>query len=193
MAIWTLILSIIGALAWVPIVIEYIKIKNRKIQGSIVDFFCIYDTKLTSYDGKESKSGTLVLLLMNFFVAKESVYVNSIDATVTLTSGTTASVELIDGRITVDDDSNNPIEEVCIPDDMNLNLHREIIAEKDNIRIVPLLLINTTISNFDEIDCFSLKFNKSKQSKNVIIKREQFPKFNKNSILRKYFENIRIF
>lgn len=184
----SLILSIIGALAWTPGIIKLIQIHRRKICSNIVDFDIITNAKTSSYDNKKHLNGTLVIIAANFFISDRSFFITNYDINVKLKSGTMSNAILFDGSVTVNRLSEN--ERIfSLPKKYNLNLHKEIICEKDNIRILPLMLKNATINNIDEIEYVEMTFVNNRIKKTIRYDSKDFPDFNKGDFIANCFRN----
>jgi len=184
MDVLALVLGLVGAFAWAPIIIDWILICHRKIYTNVVDDYMVTEAWVTTEDKKQTMKGTVLLIATNLFVSKKSYFVDNYNISVKLKSGTVSKAIITDGSISI----NTPqgIEYFRMPADYNFNLHREIISDKDNIRIFQVFLVNTQISNVHDIESITFNFKNNTTSKELVIETADFPRFNRMKFLSKY-------
>ena len=135
------VIGIIGAAAWIPTLVGSHKIKKRKIIGIVVDHRVISDAKVKNAAGVEKAKGTILMLAVNWFIAHESFFIHNCKTEVTLNDDKVYTGDIVDGSFVEHTDGVDAT--FLCPKEYNFNLHREIIAEKDNIRIVSLMIKNS--------------------------------------------------
>ncbi len=137
-----IIISALGAAAWAPALMDlFLKAKEakdileRKIEMSVIDTII---KKIKDYpDG-------VLLLAANIYIPEKSFFCKNIKAVITLGNDEKITTEIIGKRTLYESDNSNCY--VKIPNEYNFHLHREILCNKDNIRIIalPLRGMNTT-------------------------------------------------
>lgn len=195
--ITTLILSIIGALAWIPSLIQlsiqligYIKKHKRKIKMNVVDIKDIGKATVGDAYKTREKDGTILLLAANVFVPKESYYSEDIEVTAFIeTTGKTQLRKgiLIDGEIIIHSEKESKL--LNIPEENNFNLHREIICESDNVRAFAFMFEDSVFS-IRSIQKLEILF-KGKPNKKVVLHSYDFPVFNHMGYFAKHMEHIK--
>ncbi|MGN0524233.1 MAG: hypothetical protein ACI4XC_02735 [Eubacterium sp.] len=186
MEILTLILSIVGALAWLPHIVELIRKKCRNISANVVDYELITDSKAYNHNDTKSITGSIVLMAVNMFIPYESFFVEQYNITVNLKSGSKADSIIVDGDFTIHTDNGDIL--FSVPDEYNFNLHKEIIHDKDNIRILKIMLKSTKINVVEEIESFEIVLKNKGDEKTVNIKLDDLPEFNKMNFLSNFKE-----
>lgn len=182
---WDELLAVCAIIvALVPLAAEHIKIKKRKIYANVVDYSIVTNATVSNYDNTEKANGTLLLLAVNLFVPYKSFFVERYEITAKLKSGTIAKAIITDGDLTIH--KNNRDVEFILPSDYNFNLHKEIICEKDNIRIFEIMLINSAITTKDDIDNLEFVFENKKCKKKLLLKTNELPNFNKMRFLSEF-------
>lgn len=190
---WDECLSVLAIIvALVPLLVELIKRKCRKIYANIVDYNIITNAEVCNCYYTEKKTGTLLLLAINLFVPYESFFVENYEINAKLKSGTVSKAIITDGGITIHRNDGKDTEFI-IPSDYNFNLHKEIICEQDNIRIFEIMLLDATVDTILDIDSIEFIFKNSKSKKIVTIGTEHFPKFNKMQFLSEFDKDVTIF
>lgn len=190
---WDECLSVLAIfVALVPLLVELIKRKCRKIYANIVDYNIITNAEVCNCYYTEKETGTLLLLAINLFVPYESFFVENYEINAKLKSGTVSRAIITDGGITIHRNDGKDTEFI-IPSDYNFNLHKEIICEQDNIRIFEIMLLDATVDTILDIDSIEFIFKNSKSKKIVTIGTEHFPKFNKMQFLSEFDKDVTIF
>lgn len=184
------VLAIIVAL--VPLVIKHIQVKRRKIYANVVDYNIITNAVVKSYDNSIEFRGTTLLLAVNYFVSNESYFAENYNITAYLKSGSTSKVVITDGTYTIHISDNKSVS-FEIPSDYNFNLHKEIISEKDNIRVIPLMLVDTAIDKIDDIERIIFTFKNHRECKKVELNSNDFPTINKMKFLCEFEKDVDIF
>ena len=183
------IIGIIGAAAWIPTVVSYYKIKKRKIVGTIVDYRVIAEAEVENAEKTEKANGTILILGLNLFIAHESFFAHNCKIEVKLKDEKKYNGKIVDG--TLIEKSNGVRSPFSCPKEYNFNLHREIIAEKDNVRIIPFIVENANFKSINEVQQISIVLENdsdgSKHSKTIVFSSENFPGFNHMKFIAEYF------
>lgn len=190
MELLALVISLVGAAAWIPAIVNWVGIKRRKIRGTIVDHRILENGEVYDSTRDQTEKGTILMLAINFFVSYESFFAKDYDINVRLKNGGDLKGILIDGKITEKSLDGGKGVFIC-PQEYNFNLHREIIADRDNIRILPMMIKSANFSSVDEIEYIEFIFmndmvGKKAAKKSVIFSSGDFPKFNHMRFIEDY-------
>jgi hypothetical protein len=189
LALLSFVVSIIGAASWFPVLSKSRKIRKRKIIGTIVDHRVISDAKVQNASGVEKAKGTILMIAVNLFVAHESFFVYDCKAEVQLHDGKVYKGNIVDGVLS--EKTSGTTATFTCPKEYNFNLHREIIAEKDNIRIISLMIENSDFHCVDEVQQIKFIFESGAEkalcSKTVIFTRADFPELNHMNFIDSLF------
>lgn len=178
------VIAFIGAAAWIPAIVQIIysvreknETKNRTISMQIIDTKLFYGVSIYEC-GKtvvSSKSGSVVLLATNMFVPEKSFFVDSYSIKLKLENIDKPITAKIIGNVDIIKD-NIKTNKITIPVKYNFNLHREIICEKDNIRVFAIFVENHNVVSEENIEDIEFEFKGSEDIKTVT--------FNDESLLR---------
>ena len=189
LALFSLAVSIVGAASWIPTMKKNSEIKKRKITGTIVDYRVISDAEVENAEKTEKANGTILMLGLNLFIAHESFFAHNCKIEVELKDEKKYNGKIIDG--TLIEKSNGVRSPFSCPKEYNFNLHREIIAEKDNVRIIPFIVENANFKSINEVQQISIVLENdsdgSKYSKTIVFPSENFPGFNHMKFIAEYF------
>ena len=175
MDIFTFVLSLIGALAWIPIIISFFIKVFRRIHCIYLDRYFIYNAEATFRDnGKETKKqGMILILALNLFVYQKPFFTKDITCKLTFSDGSTFKPILFEGVLGYFDTSKPPKNHIFVfPGDCNINTNRSISADSDNIRIIPFFAEGLNLQNDETIKkievffkhgCFKKKITLTKQ------------------------------
>ena len=86
----TLVLSIIGAGAWIPTIAGGVFTLCRKVHGTIIDAAFIYDMKLSRdqvLGPPMQKTGTVLIVAFNFFVYRKALLAEDYEVEMRLKTG----------------------------------------------------------------------------------------------------------
>ncbi len=166
-------LSLIGALAWLPIVVELLMNLFRRVHGVYLDRHFIHDLKFTKVrNGKKTvKTGMVLILAINLFVYKQSFFPKKINCCVTLKNGAKHHSTLYEGGIGYSD-TEEPLRKYVFsfPQELNMNMKRAIFANQDNIRIIPFFFENLNMSNDENIKKIVITFHGRIFNKKLTVK-----------------------
>lgn len=191
MAVWTLVLSIIGALAWIPIIITPIINALRRVHASLFEGRVLSNGKAIPAGAQEAKEGTILLLCLDMYLKNVDFFPTEISAKITLTSGTTSNAILLDCSTVIANSSDGTKSRFRIPLDMEWNVSRTIHKNSDNIKIVAFLVENASFQNLYDIETIEIVLHSSKLcGKNFKICNTKFPRFNAPFVLSKYEEAL---
>ena len=179
------IISIFAALAaWVPFMLERWRVKKR-IPSCVVVDYRIMDQGSVSDSNRENKiDGTILVLALNCFVSEKALFAKDYTIEACVRGETKTSGVLFDGEIK--ESNTNRI--MTIPNEYNFNLHREIVQDKDNVRIFPFLLKNVAFSDIKDIDYIKITFKGNKETKTLHIKQSDIPVYNRMGFISKFLK-----
>ena len=178
------LLSLIGAAAWGPSLFELwlrlkekLAIRNRKIDVSTIDV-C---SKTKEIDNE--KSGFILLLMVNMFIPEKSFFIEKATANIRFCGNGHKKIKLIESSfISAVKKFDTPI---FIPNEYNFNMHREIICERDNIRILAFEIDEIANSNVGNIEELELVFEGSEGKKKVVITGKELKEHENTKVLLK--------
>ena len=185
------VVAIIGAAAWIPTIVQIIysvqekkEIKNRTMSMQLIDTevfngVSIYECRKAI---NSSKSGSVVLLATNMFIPEKSFFVNSFSVKLKLCNIDEEINAKILGNVDLAKDEFK-INSITIPNEYNFNLHREVICEKDNIRVFALFIENYKISSIRNIEEISFVLKGTDDTKTIIIDRFNKSTYKESSFL----------
>lgn len=186
MQAWSFILSVLGATAWLPILITPLVNICRKISVSLLECRILTSGIGISAITNEKKVGVITLLVVNLFREGADYYPTTIQAAFKLKDGRTYSAEILDfSSIT----SNYGCKKTMfsIPIDMEFNVSRTIKSNADNIKAIAFLVEGAVFSNMSEVQEIRIKLCAGRFNNKVIrIVASDFPRFNSTRILDRY-------
>lgn len=193
MELLALVISLVGAAAWIPAIVNLVQIKRRKVEGTIVDYRIIQDAKVEDSTRTKKEIGTILMLGINFFIADKSFFAKNYEINVSLSSGGKLKGIIVDGVLIEHNDNEEFL--FLNPLDFNFNLRREIVPDKDNIRIVSIMIQNANFDKIEQINEVEFIFKneekgKRKIVKSVIFKKEDFPEFNRMRFIDNFFKKV---
>lgn len=187
MEMLTLLLSIVGASAWIPIIITPIIKSLRKVQANLLDFRVLTNGKGISVGKQKEKSGTIILMAINLFTKGIDYFPTHICAKVKLNSGTISNAELLDFSTIVSNNDNKTQSRYDVPINMEFNVSRTIQKNSDNIKCVSFLVEDASFTELSDIREIKIILHSGRIGKKTIkIHSSQFPVFNSTHILEKY-------
>ena len=170
--IWTLIISIIGALAWLPYIFNFIAKICSKPEGLLLNYVFLKNATSTSVNNREKRQGTIVLLKLNIFIKNIDIFCKKLSFIFKI-KDKYYNAELLDWHSTKMEDNGQkyyfPIDE-----SQDFNLDRMIRKDASNIKYIALMLENVNLENFEE-EVQSIEI--SLKSKKILIVQNEFPKF----------------
>lgn len=185
---WAQILSIVGAAAWIPLVIAHFSLKHRKLSATVVDYRIIENAFVSDSSGENKITGTILILAMNCFVTEKSLFAKDYKIKVFLKEDTQANGIVFDGDTKERYKGKEKILE--IPQEYNFNLHREIIHDKDNVRIFPLLFRNVAFDNIASIEKIVFKFKGNKETKKLVVEQKDIPVHNRMGLIWRFMKDV---
>lgn len=154
-------LALIGALAWLPILIEIILNLFRKCHFVYLDKRFIYNVSVTFKNNGFSKTedGMVFIMALNLFVYKYPFFPKKIECLLKLQNGAEHRAKLYEGKLGYSDSEQQSGNHIFnFPDVFNMNTSRAIFADKDNIRILPFFFENLNMKNDDSIKQITITF-----------------------------------
>ena len=177
---FTTIASVVGAAAWIPIIIKPICNYFRKIHIAPLDIRILTNAFGVSANRKEKKQGSILLLALNIYIKELPLFARNISATVILKNGAKLKTELLDFSTLTsnNDDDTKSIFNIHISQELNIT--RTIHPNIDNIKYVSFLVESANFRKPEEIDIIKLSLggNKWWNRKTVKISCDEFPTFN---------------
>lgn len=191
MEIWSLVLSIIGALAWIPIIIIPFINSNRKINVSFLEYRILTNGFGVSAVTKKRKNGVLFLMVVNFFTKNHNYYPTRIDGEFKTKNGQKYYAELLDFSTITSNNDDGTKTTFCVPVEMEFNISRTVKSNTDNIKLVSFLVEKATFSQLTDIEEIRIILRSGKfQKKSIKITKKDFPRYNSTNILDKFEKQI---
>lgn len=185
----TAFVSTVAALAaWIPFVVERISLKRRKLSATVVDYRIIEDASVFDSRGENKITGTILILVMNCFVTEKSLFAKDYKIKVFLNEDTQANGIVFDGETKEKYNGREKILE--IPVEYNFNLHREIVHDKDNVRVFPLLFRNVAFDSVTSIEKIVFEFKGNKETKTLIIEQKDIPVHNRMGLIWRFMKDV---
>ncbi len=174
------VIALIGATAWIPAIVQIIysvrekkEIENRTISIQLVDTKVFYNTSTNECRNHAnlSKPGSVVLLATNIFVPEKSFFVGSYSIKLKLSNIKEPIIADIIGNVDIVN-TNYQLYRLTIPNKYNFNLHREIICEKDNLRVFAIFVEHYNIMSDKNIEWIEFEFKGTEDTKKVTLEKE---------------------
>lgn len=160
--VWYIILSIIGACAWIPIIFNFILNIFRKIHCVYLDNRIIRNVlgQNINQDFNACKEGMVLILALNLYVYSKPFFPRKISCKIELNDGAKHSADLVDGFFNYLGSENPPKTHYYdVPFEYNMNINRLINANTDNIRVLFFFFENLNIADVNNIDSFEVVFH----------------------------------
>ena len=186
---WSEILSVIGAAAWMPIIFSPIINFFRKVQVTVLDSRILSNGYMTSAIDREKKTGTIILMTLNFFIKKITLFAKKIDVSVKLNNGASLKTEILDfANITSENTDRGTYSDFFVPINQEFNISRTIKPNVDNIKYLAILVESASFLKIDEVSEIEIRLFYSEKkckffSKKVVLKFEDFPRFNASRLI----------
>ena len=177
---FTTVVSIVGAAAWIPIVIKPIYNFFRKIHIAPLDIRILTNAFGVSAGEKEKKYGTIMMLSLNIYIKELPLFAKNICSTVFLKNGTKLKTELLDFASLTSNNDNGTKTMFEIHPVQELNITRTIHPNVDNVKYVAFLVENANFKSPEDIEKIILYLGGYKwwNTKKSTIYIDSFPKFN---------------
>ena len=174
---WALVLSIIGAAAWVPIIATPVINLFRNVSAILIDSRILTNGTGVSAEKKEKKNGTILILFINVHIKNVDFFPTDISAKIKLMSGAISNAVLLDCSTVVSNNEKGRRIIFTFPHDMEWNVYRTIHGNADNIKAVAFLAENAAFQQLQDIDEIEIILHKDKLLRKTIkIRHSQFPK-----------------
>lgn len=183
----TTILSIIGAAAWIPVIFSPIINHFRRLQVTILDSRILTNAFVVSAGRKEQKNGTILMLALNLYINKVTIFAKNISAIITLKNGTELKSELLDFSTLKSHNDDNTTSSFYPDREVEFNISRTVHENVDNIKYVAFLVENGKFqSSIDDIKTIEIRLKCGKCfSKKSTVKNRDFPRFNSTRLIEK--------
>ncbi len=190
----TLLISIIGACAWLPEIWKLVKYSHSKLEAALIDIIHIKDFTLTPQNKElEPKKGQMVVLAIVFFNYYKSFFIRDFQIEIILyRNGETARKAIIGNVVNYYQGEERM--RLALPFKSNLFANPLIMSGKNNIRIIPCLLENISSDKISMHDIKEIKFTYESQ---VIFRRKKIIKvkcdadrFSNPKYISQYIEKI---
>lgn len=183
----TLILSVLGALAWIPIVGTAVIDHFRCLKIVPLDSRVLTNAQGISAGQKSKKSGTILMLALNVFIKKTTIFAKSISLMVILKNKTKLQAELLDFATLSSNNNDGTTSVFVIPEGLELNSYRTIRADEDNLKFVAFLVESGTFQSIDDVEKLEISVKYGVWfKKKVTVTNGDFPRFNSTRLLEKY-------
>ena len=166
-------MAFIGALAWLPVLVEITLNLFRKLHFVYLDKHFVYNVSATfnNNDVSTTKDGMVFIMALNLFVYKYSFFPKKINCSLELKNGAKHKAKLYEGGLGYSDTEQPPNNHMFyFPESFNMNTNRTIFAEQDNIRILPFFFENLNMNNDENINQIKLTFYGRFFKKKIVIK-----------------------
>lgn len=173
-------LALIGALAWIPVLINILLNNLRRIHVVYLDKHFVYNVTFNSnVNGRSTvKTGMCFLIALNLFVYNYPFFPKRIKCNLTLKNGSKHSAELYEGGIAYSDTEDPPNNHIFLfPEQLNMNIDRAIFENTNNIRILPFFFENLNMENDENIEEIELFFYGRTFKKRVTIRNDDCTRF----------------
>lgn len=185
------VIAVIGAAAWIPAIVQIIysvreknETKNRTISMQLIDTKAFYNVSIYECGNPTnlSKSGSVVLLATNIFIPEKSFFVDSYSIKLKINNIEKLITAKIIGNVDIVKD-NKQSNRLTIPIKYNFNLHREIICEKDNLRVFAVFVEEYSVMSDKNIEKIEFEFKGTEDTKIVTLDEESISTYVKCNFL----------
>lgn len=182
----TLIVSIIGALAWLPHIINFtIKIISKP-KGLLLNYNLLTDAKNYPAD-KEPSHGIIIFLRLNLYIKHIDLFCPSFSIKVT-TNNATYQTEILNWNTTYITKDNGKKYYYRIDDSQDFYEDRLIKRDSSNIKCIAFFVENSSISDFKDIKKISIKLNKMRM---IELTQSDLPKYGQTKKLEELEEEVK--
>lgn len=174
-------LALLGALAWMPILIEILLNCFRRLHYVYLDKHFIYNATATFNNNSNLivKKGMVFMIALNLFVYKYPFFPKRIICILKLKNGAKHETKLYEGGLGYTDTHNPPnYHSFIFPDQYNINIGRAIFASQDNIRVLPFFFEDLNMENDENIKEIKIIFSGRFLKKRTILKNDDCEKMN---------------
>ncbi len=190
----TLLISIIGACAWLPEIWKLVKYSRSKLEASVIDIMHIKDFTLNTKNEKLTpKTGQMVVLAVVFFNYYKSFFVRNFQIEIILNrDGGTARKATIGNVVQYWHGKEHRT--LALPFETNFFANPLIVSEENNIRIIPCLLEDISSDKISMHDIKRIKFTYEDQKmfrrKKTIDVKCNADRFSNPNYIRQYVQKI---
>lgn len=154
----TLLISIVGACAWLPEIWKLIKYSRSKLEASVIDMVHIKNCTMTPQNKKmEPKKGQMLVLAIVFFNYYKSFFVRDFQIEIILhRNGETARKATIGNAVKYWQSKEH--RRLALPFETNFFANPLIISGENNVRIIPCLIEDISADKISMYDIKEIKF-----------------------------------
>lgn len=185
---WDEILSIVGAAAWLPIIILPILNYFRKVRGTILDARILTNGDGISADRKDIKKGTILMLVTNLYINKMALFAKNISVRVKVENSGFLNAELLDFSTITSRNDDQTESYFSVKVEQEFNISRTIHPDTDNIKYIAVLVEHAAFRNLSDISEIEIVlyygYKKCRLfSKSIVLTQSDFPKFNSTHLI----------
>lgn len=172
-----LVLGIIGAAAWIPIIVNCIVEALRKIHYVYLDKRVLYNATSIKYTNNvpTQKTGMDVIIALNLFIYGKPYFPRAITCELKLKDGPVHKGELFEGSLGYNDTAFAPPvhHSINIPANWNININRAIQSNVDNVRIFTFFIENLNVVKEENIEYIKIRFKGRILTKTIILRNSE--------------------
>lgn len=168
---FSFILSIVGAAAWIPIIVNYLIETLRKVHFVYLDRRIIFNaTDYSNINGKQVKrTGMDIILGLNLFVYGKPFFPKNISCEIKLKDGPVHKASIYNGTIGYNDLATQQHHTINVSPNFNMSINRSIQSNIDNIRILAFFIENLNLQTDENIEFIKIYFKGRFFKKKIIL------------------------
>lgn len=175
MDIFTLIISIIGALAWLPYIISAIINHCAKIDAVLLNYKILRDGISYTDNRTNIKKGTIILLQLNLFTKGADIFIKDLKIKIIDKNNSEINCDLTDVSSTYKTGDNGETYHYVVKDEENLSQSKTIKSKSNNIKFLSIMVEGFEITDLEkQIKKIQFIVNNKKKFE---INSEKFPKY----------------
>lgn len=175
MDIFTLIISIIGALAWLPYIISAIINHCAKIDAVLLNYKILRDGISYTDNRTNIKKGTIILLQLNLFTKGADIFIKDLKIKIIDKNNSEINCDLTDVSSTYKKGDKGETYHYVVKDEENLSQSKTIKSKSDNIKFLSIMVEGFEITDLEkQIKKIQFIVNNKKKFE---INSEKFPKY----------------
>lgn len=178
----SMILGIIGAAAWLPIIITPILKFFAHIDGKLIDAKFLINAIHAKNSADMQLNGTIVLMAINFYVPGYDFFALNTKISIKTNFGKINAI-LLDYSNTQCKNSDGTLTNYKVENKYDLNKDMLIFSHKSNIKFISIFLPNTDLKCLNDIKEIMITFKRKICCKSVKIKSKSFPNLGIKSII----------
>jgi len=184
---WTLVLSIIGAAAWIPFIVVPIINIFQKIHINLLEYRSLSNGLCRAINESQYRSGVIIMLVINMFIKNVDYYPEKVKTKIILKDKSEYNAELSDISNVNSANDDGTFSYFCPPYELEFNVSRTIRKNIDNVKFISFFVEGINELNLIDIDTIVMEFYSGFLNKKVVvIDSDQFPSFNGTNIIKQY-------